>query len=396
MDALVTNGSSRVAYTALRSLSTLGLRVAVADTGSLGMSQWSKFCRRKYTYADPFMLPESFIEDLNRILRDSNANFLLPVMLETEVLAKYRDRLPDGVILPIASYEKIRTVNDKHVMASLAKNIGVNVPEVIIWHDWDELEDKLKGSNSPLVVKLRRGHEAMGIYYPADTKETLALCRDLAARYSLGPDKMPIVQRRVGGEKWMVSCLYYEGRKITSFTQKTLRQKPATGGVSTLRVSMRNNLLEAYAEKMLDSLSWHGIASVEFKYDGETGEGWFIEINPRLWTSIGNAPAAGVDLVALLYIASTEGLDKALGMVRPQRLGVVSRWWLGDAALAFSEARRLSWFSSLKLLLPGGADVYDEFSMDDLSASAGLFAGHLSHHINADKKPHELKRWELD
>src|SRR5512135_1931174 len=137
MDALVTYGGNRVSYSAMRSLASLGLSVALADTSRIGMGQWSRFCKRSYLCANPREHPEAFINDIIRILNESGAHFLLPGLQDAEVLARHRDRLPGGVILPVADYEKIRKANDKSLMAAHAKSIGVNVPEVIEWSTCD-------------------------------------------------------------------------------------------------------------------------------------------------------------------------------------------------------------------------------------------------------------------
>ncbi len=106
MDALVTYSGNRVGYSAVRSLAELGIRVAVADIKSVGMSQWSRFCSKKYLIEHPYTDAEAFMDDVVGILGDSGASFLLPAQSETEVMAKYRDRLPDRVVLPLASYEQ--------------------------------------------------------------------------------------------------------------------------------------------------------------------------------------------------------------------------------------------------------------------------------------------------
>lgn len=373
-DALITYGGDRVGYSAMRSLAGLGLKVAVADPSRVGLSQLSRFCVKSYLLGRPYSAAEAFVNDVKRILEECRARFLLPSKSETEALAEYRGLLPEGVILPLDSYEKISMVNDKYIMASYAKNNGVSVPEVIEWKAWDELEEKLNAMGSKVVVKLREGYSAKWVFYPEDALEALAMCKGLATPRPLRTADMPMVQRRVYGDGWGVSCLYHEGRKLASFTHRRLRTNPLTGGSSTLRVSARNEILEDCAERLLDGLAWHGIAMVEFKYNPETREAWFMEINPRLWGSIGLAVASGVDLVALLYIASTEGPDKALKMVRPQREGVTTRWWLGDASLAFSEARRMRLSNALRFLMPCGADACDEFRMDDPGAALGAIA----------------------
>lgn len=390
MDALITYGGDRVGYSAMRSLTAMGARVAVADPRRVGMSQWSRFCWRKYLLEHPYTQAEAFVDDVVRMLKDSGARFLLPAHSETEVLAMHRDRLPAGVILPLAGYEVMHMANDKGLMASYAREIGVEVPEFVDWSNWDELEDALGKIDYPMVVKLKRGYSAKWVFYPEDKGGVLDICKALVARYSLGPDMLPMVQRRVTGEKWLVACLYHEGKRIASFAQRVLREIPVTGGVSTLRVSERNEKMESFAGKLLDGMAWHGIAVVEFKYNPQTKEAWFIEINPRLWAAVRHAVASGVDLVALLYVASTQGPEKALSMVRPQRPGVVGRWWLGDVGLAVSEARRLRLVKALKLMMPGGADICDELWMDDPGATAGALARPVLKSLRPkDKELHE-------
>ncbi len=384
MDALITYGGDRVGYSAVRSLAGLGLKVAVADPGRIGLSQFSRYCGKSYRLDHAFINEERFIDDVNRILDDCHAGFLLPSQSETPVLAKYRSRLPEGVILPLDSYEKISMLNDKDRSALYAKSIGINVPTLIEWNTWEELEEKLAAVDYPLVVKLKEGHSAKWVFYPKDSAEALIVCKNLASAHSLCPDTKPIVQKRVSGEGWGVSCLYHEGRKLASFTHRRLRQMPPTGGVSTLRVSARNEVLEYMSERLLDSLGWHGIAMTEFKYDPITGDAWFIEINPRLWGSINLAVASGVDLVALLYVASTEGPDSALRMARPQREGVTARWWLGDAGLAFSEARHMKLVKALKLILPCGADTCDELRSDDPGATLGAIVRSVTRFSRTD------------
>jgi predicted ATP-grasp superfamily ATP-dependent carboligase len=379
MDALITQGCNRISYSALRSLASLGLKVATADTGRIGMCQWSRFCSRSYLYTDPRESEEAYVDDIVRILKDSGAKFLLPGPHCTEILARNRDKLPPDVILPVESPEKIHRANDKAVMAAYAKEVKVNVPEVVQWTNWEELKKRLREIDGQVVVKLRKGYAAKWVYYPSTKEEAVDICRNLVERHSLGQGELPIVQQRVYGEGWGVACLYHEGKMLSLFTYRVLREKPVTGGTATMRVSMENKILADYAGRLLDSLSWHGIAMIDFIYDPGKQEAWFIEVNPRLWGSISHAVASGVDLVKLLYIASTQGPDEALKLVRPQREGVVGRWWFGDAMLSIAAAKNHKIINALRLLMPGGADDYDEFKSDDPGVSAGEIAYVMSH-----------------
>lgn len=378
-DVLITYGWVRSTYTALRSLNRLGLRVGVADTGHSGMCQGSRLGTWAGTYADPLVSPERFIDDINTLLGQTGAHFLLPGHDETEVLARYRHRLPAGVILPVAEVRKIESANDKACMAELAAECGVHVPRRLTWSTPEELEVEAAEIGRPLVVKLRRGNSAKGVFYPPSPEKAAELCASLIERYRLPPGRYPIVQERVSGDGWGVSCLYWQGRRLASFTHRRLREKTGTGGTSTLRISECNPLLERMAYTLLDKLEWHGLAMVEFKYDGQSRDGWFIEINPRLWGSIHLAVAAGVDFPALLYSAATEGPEAVRDRVVPQKEGIVARWYLGDLIASLGLLRHGRVRKALQAIWPfGAADTLDDVFPDDPGAFGGEIAYYLS------------------
>lgn len=378
-DVLITYGWVRSTYTALRSLNRLGLRVGVADTGRSGMCQGSRLGTWAGTYADPLVAPERFIEDINSLLRQTGAHFLLPGHDETEVLARYRHRLPAGVILPVAEVRKIEYANDKARAAGLAGECGLPVPRRLTWSTLEELEVEAAAIGRPLVVKLRRGNSAKGVFYPPSPEKTAALCASLIERYRLQPGRFPIVQERVSGDGWGVSCLYWQGRRLASFTHHRLREKTGTGGTSTLRISERNQPLEKMAYTLLDKLEWHGLAMVEFKFDSPSRKGWFIEINPRLWGSIHLAVASGVDFPALLYAAATEGPEAVRKKAPVQREGIVARWYLGDLIASLGLLRHGRVRAALQAIWPmGTADTLDDVFRDDPGAFRGEIAYYLS------------------
>jgi predicted ATP-grasp superfamily ATP-dependent carboligase len=368
----------RSSYIALRSLSHLGLKVVVADTSPVGMAQWSRLRCGVGKYSPPLTNPEAFVEDVVTLLERTGAHFLLPGHDETEILSRYRDRLPQDVILPVAQYEKIALANNKARMADLACNLDLPVPRVLHWSSFSELNDCLQHIDFPLVVKLRRGNSAKGVYYPENKETVLPLVQNLVEQYSLSQDRYPIVQERVAGDGWGVSCLYWQGERLATFTHRRMREKTSTGGTSTLRVSLRNPQLEAMAHRLLDEMEWHGLAMVEFKYNSETKQGWFIEVNPRLWGSIHLAVVSGVDFPALLYQAATEGPEYVRNHIRDQREGIIARWYLGDTILAAGELFKLHPLKALRLLMPGGADTYDDWHWDDPGAFFGQVAYYLS------------------
>jgi protein-tyrosine-phosphatase len=86
-------------------------------------------------------------------------------------------------------------------------------------------------------------------------------------------------------------------------------------------------LLEA-SRKIIDALNYTGVAMLEYRYNFESGQWIFLEINGRFWGSLPLALACGVDFPLYLYQMLVEGRTEF-----PQRypLGVCCRNIEGDA-----------------------------------------------------------------
>jgi predicted ATP-grasp superfamily ATP-dependent carboligase len=112
------------------------------------------------------------------------------------------------------------------------------------------------------------------------------------------------------------------------FAHRRLREKPPWGGVSVLRESTRvDEIAAAYSRTLLNALSWHGVAMVEFKRETATGLPVLMEINGRFWGSLQLAIDAGLNFplaLAQLY------LGMPVTAPPDYRVGIRSRWLLGD------------------------------------------------------------------
>ncbi len=122
---------------------------------------------------------------------------------------------------------------------------------------------------------------------------------------------------------------------------------------------MVNPVLEAYAETLLASVNFHGVAMVEFKHDEETGRSWLLEVNPRFWGSLALAIQSGVDFPYLLYRMATEGDIPPVLEYEPGR---VVKWILGDLAAIVDRVKHpASW----RWPVGSRPDGYDDFYWDD-------------------------------
>jgi predicted ATP-grasp superfamily ATP-dependent carboligase len=92
----------------------------------------------------------------------------------------------------------------------------------------------------------------------------------------------------------------------------------------------------AAARRLLEHLAWHGPCQADFIVDRE-GRPYLIDINPRLWGSLTQAIASGVDFPHLIYQLALRG---DVEPVPDFRTGVVTRWLGGDLAALPGQLRR--------------------------------------------------------
>ena len=221
-EVLLTYGWVRSSYAALCNLHAHGVRVAVADHHRFGMCQFSRYETGFFRTVSPFAQPDEFVARIRQILLQTGARVLIPSHDETGLLARHRDGLPAGTILPVAGYKLLANANDKAFVQAYAESVGIPTPRLVPWKDLDDLALVLDGWDwrTKLAIRLRRSNSAKGVRYAGSASEAIRQVRELISQYDLCPERNPIVQECVEGEGWGVSCLYWEGDLMASFTHR--------------------------------------------------------------------------------------------------------------------------------------------------------------------------------
>jgi len=256
-DVLLTYCWVRSTYAALRNLSKHNAKVIVCDSNKYGMCQQSRLKGGFELYANPFSGNEDkFVSDLISIIEKHRIKVLLPSHDETEIIAKHRERFPSSVVIPIADYKQISFANNKLLTADFAADLGISVPQK---YSLSELIND-RAETRDYVVKLLRSNSAKGVFYAHGRQHVLALIDELKKKFELSSERLPLIQERVSGEGWGVSCLYWHGERIAHFThKKTCERRQLLVETSTLRQATSNPLLEEMAYTLLDALHWHGL-----------------------------------------------------------------------------------------------------------------------------------------
>lgn len=365
---LITNGSSRSSYAALRSLSKFGVCCYSADVTRFGMCQSSRFSKGHFLYTSHYKNEDKFISDLLKIIDKHHITIIFPSHNETEVIARNRHRFNNLAVSTIPNESHCQTFNNKSKAYDLAEKLGVPVPARIRYSDINKIPSLLRSKGiKRTVIKLLTGNSGKGVFYGDSPEHTCVVVNNLIKKHDLKPNRYPQVEEYVVGEGYGNSVLYWHGDQIASFTHRRLRDKIETGGTSVFRESSRHEGIESAAKKIFNSIGWHGLAMCEFKVCLSTGKFWFIEVNPRMWGSIPLAIASGVDFPYLAYLCATRDIETAnrYSDTFEVKHGWKGRWLLGDLFLSIKTIIKGDFKTFNNILFKEKANSHDDFFWDD-------------------------------
>ncbi len=334
MDVVVLDGNQRSALAVTRSLGKRGITVLVGAETKPSLASSSIFCGGSFTYPSPCYESEGFLHVVKEVTSRCSPVILIPMTDVTvdEILA-LAPRLGPEVHLPFVGYTQYEAASDKSKLFRLAKNLKTAIPKTMFSCDFgtvEELVQEAVGLGFPLVLKPARSRIKTAQGWVNASVRYLSNQTELKKSLHQEPfSSFPfLIQERITGPGIGIFLLMDKGQVLAHFSHRRIREKPPSGGVSVLCKSIQPpaTALEG-AVRLLRELNWSGVAMVEFKWDEGADVPKLMEINGRFWGSLQLAVSAGVDFPYLLYCLAT---GERIDVPRDYRLGVCSRWELGD------------------------------------------------------------------
>lgn len=353
MRVLVTDGNERAALAVTRALGREAIEVIVGAETQRSLASASRYCRESVSYPSPYQDPQGFVNALLDVVRKQRVDALFPVSdIAMHVIGPEKTRFAGYTHIPTPDAETFSEISDKYRLMQQAVAQGVAIPETLFVPD-GQLDSVIeKVCEFPVVVKPGCSLVKEGQQWKK-TSVCYAESRDALMRlYNERPylRQPSLIQRRVVGEGQGLFVLMNQGLPLGMFAHRRLRERPPSGGVSVLResIALPKAMVDATLT-LLQRVSWHGVAMVEFKVDAARHRPLLMEINGRFWGSLQLAIDAGVNFPLRL-------LNMAMGKaeVLPAdgyRIGVKSRWLLGDLDQLVMRMRK----SDRVLNLPPGA-----------------------------------------
>ena len=333
---LVTDGEQRASLAVTRSLGSASYEVHVLSYSRNSLAGASRWAAQEHIVPDALRHPADYVESVKEIARQQRIDLTFPM---TDQACVNLLPLRGDLALVGPSTDAYSLLSDKAKMIPMAARHGFKIPQGAQVTSWAEAKRfSLRGS-WPLVLKPTRSVLSDSERGPTQTPPVKIVqdLDELEEAWIEMDGAQGLVQDYVEGWGEGIFVLRLNGTTWASFAHRRLREKPPSGGVSVLRESIPVDARAlADLESLLDEVDFDGVAMAEFRTDGQ--DRWLMEFNVRFWGSLQLAIDAGVDFPSWAVTAfggQPEDFKKASGY----RLGVRSRWLIGDLDHAIALAR---------------------------------------------------------
>jgi len=295
LNILVTQGDMKHTLGIVRSLGTRGANVHVLAESKRAAAAISRFCKQAHIMASS--TEKEYVRQLLDILKSQDFDVLIPVGYPvTEYTARAFSDISAVVNIVLAPIESIEFASNKPEITRFADSVGVPTPRTTVVASLAEVQQAGDEMGYPLIIKGRR-ETGSGIVSIVQRSEDLyEAYKDLVDRHGLEASvDFPIIQEFIPGWGCGFFAIYDNGKAKRVFMHRRVREYPISGGSSSCAESFYDESLKEHGIKLLDSLKWHGVAMVEFRYDTSRHDYRLIEINPKFWGSLDLALKAGAD-----------------------------------------------------------------------------------------------------
>jgi carbamoylphosphate synthase large subunit len=286
-----------------RSLARNGCAVDVLGAAS-SPAFYSRFCARRFP-APPYESGEPFRSAILDVVRDTHYDAIFicnEEVLETVMSIPGYEHWP-GLVL--SSPTSLRTALSKFAMIQVARDAGIAIPRTIFPQEESDLPRIAEEFGFPLIIKGDRGESGNHVRLVDSPEKLIGAYREVAVLERSSGNR-PLVQEYVQGVGYSVGGLFHKGRALRVAAHRKLLGVPPLGGLTVRgRTEQCPGLLES-AYRIFAALEYTGLGHVEMIRDRADRLN-FLEINPRVWGTIGIAEYAGVDLFTA-YLQLAQGV----------------------------------------------------------------------------------------
>lgn len=304
---LVTEAHTLGSLAIIRSLGRAGYPVHACSRNPDAMGFFSSFSNTRVLCPD-YWCPE-FLGWLRQYIREHRIRVMIPS--EDFLLAIRNSYSEFSPLLPLSSsaavvYSGMSKADqfEAFTKGPLSAMTQEHLPPFRLLKESNGAlgSETLEGLGLPLYIKVDGCHASARrdsrVHMASSVSQALELLQDQIPQF-----KKILIEGHVPGRGAGVFFLLWRGQLLAEFMHLRLHEVPRTGGVSSYRKSWWHQAIRDDAFAKLRAMAWQGVAMMEYRWDPETDQFHFLEMNGRFWGSLHLALHAGVDFPTLLLDA---------------------------------------------------------------------------------------------
>jgi predicted ATP-grasp superfamily ATP-dependent carboligase len=331
----------------------------------------SRYCYRRFPSRSWYQI-DPFLQELRSIVEGDRYDVIFLCSEEImQILPRIVDESPAwrGFLRP--DREAMTRVMSKNEALRRMQEAGIPVPRTIVPETESDVVAAARELGFPLVVKGEKGGASFNVRVIDGPDRLLPVYREIRRR-ERGYNGRPAIQEYVSGPTYLSGGVFKDGRTVRMCAHRMTLMNPPKGGATVKAVTERSVELTDFTVRAFEAFNWTGLAEIDLIRDDRDGRFKFLEINPRVWASIGMARRAGVDLFGPYHdLAAGVQVESDLSY----RAGVHFHRLSGELHLIRKRPWRV--FGFLRDCLD--PQVYSDFEWRDLGPHApALFSLHAS------------------
>lgn len=205
---------------------------------------------------------------LKEIVVNSSLNIDLIIPVWASSVQLLIDYGYEKCVLP--DKNNFRICLDKYLTYTLVEELSLDVPKTYLYNELNNIS-----FNKKYVVKQRSELDKDMVYYVSSKDGVNAVSYKETC----------VIQEYVEGKAIGFFAVYSNGKLMDYYMHERIMEYPITGGPSVAAKTIYNEKVYLSGKKLLDTMNWHGVAMVEFKFDENNNKAYVIEINPKFWGS---------------------------------------------------------------------------------------------------------------
>ena len=219
--------------------------------------------------------------------------------------ARHRGTLQEYFHIPLPRGDDLSRWPDKEFQYEAAARLGIACPQIQSPRTRAELDAAASQVRYPCLLK-----PVMSYLWVKQYAEKLSFVRTRSELIDRGRDAMHrglqfVLQEYIPGRDddiyGMFAYLDRDSKPIASIVAHKIRQYEPRFGSGCLSESVDEPRVAELGLRLVQSMGFHGICSVEFKRDARDGQFKLMEINVRSPLLIATAVKSGVDLPYIAY-----------------------------------------------------------------------------------------------